>query len=181
MSLLPSQKIVSAADIIGIFDSSFRQRFEDARPINVKVIEDSRLMDHPVETGSTVVDHAVILPVEIEMSLLVVSANFRDTYQQIRQAWQSKEKFIVQTRTGNYADMVIMSIPHDETSDMFDAVAMAVKFKEIKIVSPEFESLPASSVKNKADSDTKRIGQKQGEPLTESQGRRSSVLAGLLG
>lgn len=180
MSLLPSQQTVSAADVVGIFNSSFRQVFTGARPINAKVLEDSRLMEHPVETGSTIVDHAVILPIEIEFALLLVGSDFRDVYQQLRQAWLAKDKFVIQTRTGTYPDMVLMSIPHDETSDMYDAIAMAVKFKEVKFVTPVFESLPAASVKNPADADTKQAGQKQGQPLTEGQNeRRSSVLAGL--
>lgn len=180
MSLLPSQKTASSADVVGIFDSSFRQVFIDARPLNVKILENSQLMEHPLETGSTIVDHAVVLPIEIEMALLVVSDNFRDVYQQIRQAWLSKEKFTIQTKTGSYPDMVIMSIPHDETPEMFDAIAMAVKFKEAKFVEPQFESLPPSAVKNKSDSDTKNAGQKQGGPLSDSQERKSSVLLGLI-
>jgi hypothetical protein len=148
----------ASSDIVGIFDANFRQRFANARPINAAIKETSKFMEHPVEDGTTIVDHKVIEPIEIDFSLILKTADYHNTYSQLRQAWLGGELFSVQTRAGTYPNMAFVSIPHDETVDMFGTIPVALKMREVKIVETRFETLPPRSVKNQRDSDTKARG-----------------------
>lgn len=171
----------SAVDIVGIFDSNFTQLFVDARVINASVNESAKLMEHPVEDGTTIVDHKVIMPVEIDFSLILKEESFRDTYSDLKQAFIGSDTFSIQTLTDTYYNMAFVSMPHTETPDMIGTVAVALKMREVQIVAAVFESLPPSSVKAANDADTKSRGAQSPQPETEEKsGQRVGLLKGWL-
>ena len=166
--LLPN----ASADVVAVLDSGFNQVFGDAHPMKATVNETSKAMEHPVETGATITDHRIILPIEIELSLFLTSSNpaadYRSVYQQIKQLWQAATLLTVQTRTDSYSSMIITDMPHDEASDMFDAIMVAVKLKEVVFVSPQYGTLPPKAVANKKHSSTVKSGEKQTKDVTET-------------
>ena len=174
-------KSTAAVDIVGIFDSKFTQLFVDARVINASVNESANFMAHPVENGTTIVDHKVIMPVEIDFSLILKEDTYRDTYYQLKQAFLGGDTFSIQTLTDTYYDMAFVSMPHTETPDMIGTVAVALKMREVLIVEAVFESLPPSSVKVANDADTKSRGAQSPQPETEATGKaRVGILKGWL-
>jgi hypothetical protein len=82
-SLIP----YSLNDLVGIFTQDFNQVFIRARPIKASVKEGAKSMEHPLETGATTTDHRIILPVEIELSMIMQAVDYRDTYEDIKQAF----------------------------------------------------------------------------------------------
>lgn len=155
-------------DLVGVYDSSFNQLFEDARPIRCVVNERSRLMEHPIETGATIADHVVVLPTEIELSLIPRPDNFVDSYNAIKAQYQSQSFVSVQTKTDTYTNMLIMEMPHDERPETFDTVAISLKLREAILVAAQFSQLPPSAVKNKSRASTVQSGQKQPEDAPQS-------------
>lgn len=165
-------------DVVGIYDQNFNQVFETARPIKASVKEDSKLMEHPTETGATITDFSIILPVEIELSIIAVGvAEYRSVYGRIRQAFQARTLFSVQTSTGMYTNQIIQSMPHEEDPALADAIAIAMKLKEVQIVEAQYLALPARKVRNPANASTVDKGQQQ--PTTASPARAGSVLYGI--
>ena len=75
----------AASDVVGVFDANFNQVFRLARPVKAQIHETSKPMEHPVETGIIITDHRIILPVEIEFSLILPPGEYRPVYQQIKQ------------------------------------------------------------------------------------------------
>lgn len=118
-------------------------------------------MEHPLEDGSSIVDHKIILPIEVELSMVVQSADFRSVYDQIKRYYLGAELLSVQTRTGVYNSMVIQGMPHDETPDFYDTISIALKLKEVKLVTAQFGTLPPRKVKRKEDSSTVKRGEQQ--------------------
>lgn len=172
-----------SVDVVGVFDSKFNQVFPAARPIKAQVKEVAKLMEHPVESGSTITDHRVILPTEIELTLMLQGDEYRDTYGLIRGYFMKTELLTVQTNTGSYTNMVIEAMPHDETPETFDAAPMALKLKEVLLVTAQFQALPPAAVKNTRDASKVKRGEQTGktETATESGGKKkSSVLYGIL-
>lgn len=129
MSLLSA--VYSAVDVVGVFDSNFRQLFPGARPLKARVREHSRLMEHPVETGVITSDHRIILPTEIELPVISQSADYMETYQEIKQVYLAATLLTVLTKTGAYPNMLILEMPHDESAEMFDAIAINIRFKQV--------------------------------------------------
>lgn len=159
----------SARDVVGVYDSSFRQLFPNARTIRALVGEKAKAMEHPLESGATMTDHIVFLPTEIELSFILDPEGFQDTYQQIKAAWQSATLVSVQTKTDTYPDMLILEPPHDEVPEMFDTVAIAVKLRQAILVAAQYAQLPKSQVKKKSNSSTVKTGQKTGGATSGAQ------------
>lgn len=162
-------------DVVGVFDKDFNQVLVDARPVKCTVKEDSKVMEHPLETGASIVDHKIILPIEIELSVVIQSEKYKDVYDQIKKRFLDSELFSIQTKTGVYNSMVIQSMPHDESPEMFDTVGVAIRFKEVKLVTATFGKLPPKKVKKKKNSDTTKKGEQQGATKTSNQSVLSRV------
>jgi len=157
-------------DVVGVFDSDFNQLFAEGRPIKANVTVASKVMEHPVEDGSTIADHRVILPVEIELTMILGTVGeYRDTYNQIRSLFLQTETLVVQTRTGTYPNMIIEKMPHDETADVFDAIPLVVKLREVVLVTAQFQALPPKAVAKKRNASTVKRGEQNGKPETSTE------------
>lgn len=138
----------AASDVVGVFDQNFAQVFPTARPIKAIINETSKPMEHPVESGVIITDHRIILPTEIELSMILPAGDYRSVYQQIKTYYISAQILNVQTRTDTYPNMFIVQIPHQEDAELFDTVSLTIKLKQVLIVSTQTQALPASAVAN---------------------------------
>lgn len=169
----------SSQDLVAILDGqSFQPLFAGVSLTRVTVRETSKLTSFAVEDGTQRTDHRVIDPVEIDLPLLLTEAT-RDLYQQLRAAYLEGRTLIVQTKVSSYSSMMVYEIPHDETPEAGDAIAIAVKLREIMIYTPEFGALPTRKVSNPAQASTVEKGQQQTTESTPATQRRASVLYGL--
>lgn len=162
-----------AQDVVAVLDSKFRQVFAKARAIKATIVRASKAMEHPLETGATITDHRIVLPVNIELSMILASDDYRAVYQQVRDLFNRGDLLTVQTRVDSFASMLIEKMPHDETPEMFDGVALALSLKEAQFVQPQFSALKVAQPK---DSTTVKKGQQQ--PTDSPPARKQSVLSG---
>ena len=58
-------------------------------------------MEHPVESGAVITDHRIVMPIEIDLSLILASADYTDVYKAIRQYYYAATLLTIQTRVGN--------------------------------------------------------------------------------
>ena len=169
--------ILSSAsqDVVGVFDQkTFYQVFSDARPIKAKVNETASVMSHPVEDGTSVTDHKIINPVDIELSMIIDSADYRSVYQIIKRHFTQSTLLIVQTKTDVYRSMIISAMPHDEDAAIYDSVTIAVKLSEVKFATFTTGTAPeVSSPKNAKNSKTQATGKKQPTDATNSDKKQS--------
>lgn len=159
----------TAVDIIGVYTSDFVQVFPRARPLKAVVKEDSKVMEHPVENGATITDHRIILPVEIELSLILQAADYRDTYYQIKHLFLDATLLIVQTKTDSYVNQLISSLPHEEDPALYDAIAVSLKLKQVLFANTISTFVPRSN-SNKSTTDRGNI-----QPATASPSQTSYV------
>ncbi len=122
------------------------QVFPKARPMKATVREESRPMEHPLETGAIITDHRIILPVQVELSMLMYSGDYADTYKAIRQLFLDGTLLTVQTNSGVYENQLIQSMPHDESPDQYGTLTMALKLKQVIFVSARFGVVPRNPV-----------------------------------
>ncbi len=120
-----------SADVVAVLDQeSFQQVFPEARPLIVYPRETSRIMTHPLESGAMVADHKVIDPKTIELILLISSENFASAFQQVRSAYLNSTLLTVQTKAAVYQNMVIKSLPREETPDKSDITTISLQMEE---------------------------------------------------
>ena len=134
------------------------------------VNENAKVMEHPVETGATITDHIIFMPIEIELSLMLTSNDYRSVYQQIKDIYLAGRLLTVQTRTATHQNMLIQQLPREESPDVFNGISVALRLKEANFVVAQFGSLPASSVANKSQSSTVARGQQQTTDTTPPSG-----------
>jgi hypothetical protein len=172
---------MSQFDVTAILDADFNQLFEDARAIKCSVSRASKVMEHPLETGETIVDHTVILPVSIELSMVLSAEGYASVYQDILSMYKQAETMIVQTRVDSFNNMIIEAMPHEESADIIDGVTVALKLKECKFSTTKYtESKPIAPAPSKSKSvATKKRGQQQPEEATDA--KKKSTLLSILG
>lgn len=163
-----------ARDVVAVLAADFSQVFERARAIKATIKRESKAMEHPLETGATITDHRIVLPVLIELSLLLTSADYRTVYQQVRELFKRGELLTVQTRVDSFPSMLIEKMPHEETADIFDGVTLALSLKEAQFVQPQFSTLKTAKPK---DTNTVKKGQQQ--PTETPPARKASILSGV--
>lgn len=160
-----------AQDVVAVLNADFEQVFAKARAVKATVMRASKAMEHPLETGATITDHRIVLPVSIELSMILSSRDYRAVYQQMRNLFIKGELLTVQTRVDSFSSLIIEKMPHDETPEMFDGVALALSLKEAQFVQPQFSTVRVEKPK---DSTTVKRGQQQ--PTESPPARNSSVL-----
>lgn len=163
-------------DVVGIYDEDFNQLIPEGRPIKASIVEPSKLMEHPLEDGSTVVDHRILQPAEVELTIIAD----HELWQRYYAIYGEAELVTIQTKSTTYDNMVIESINSDETTDVFDRVPIVLKFKEVVFVETQFQALPPAAVSKKTNASTVKRGEQTGKPTAEQTGKKASVLYGLV-
>lgn len=131
-------------DILGIYNGG-TQVFQKARPLKASVLEPSRIMKHPAETGVMLADHQVIDPVEIDLPLVIPAQYYAATYQQIIQARNAATLLSVKTPVNVYQNMIISKVPLDFSPEHFNAVIITLRLEQVLFEIPgSAQPLPAN-------------------------------------
>ncbi len=131
MSILNYFVSSSVQDFVGVFDSNFNQVFPNARILKPVVKPTAKGMEQPLESGKTVTDHVIMQPLQLELTMIIAGAeNIDNTYQSIYNYFSNFTLLTVQTKTSNYSNLYIMEMPHEESPDQYDAVAIVLNFKQ---------------------------------------------------
>lgn len=159
-------------DVVGVYDTDFKQVFPDAVPIKATINEEATFFKHPIEDSTTRTDHVIFNPVTVGLSVFLTGAQYRDIYSQIKQLFRDQAQLIVKTKTDVYENMYIQSMPHDEEPGSVDSVIMAISLNETKFSQTTVEFLPV----DQNDTDTVDRGQQEPiEPSEADQGRASTL------
>lgn len=132
----------TAVDTVAIFNEKREQLFVNARPMRAEVRPEIRLMDHPIETGSMITDHRILLPIEIQIAMVLDSSDYLDTYRALRQYWENSTLLIVQTKGGVYRNQVICAIPSLEDPDLYDTLQIAFSTRQIQFANSKSINKP---------------------------------------
>lgn len=148
-------------DQVAVFTQGYVQVFPKARSVKASIKEHAKLMEHPVESGTIITDHRVIMQVEIELSLVLNSVDYQDVYKSIRQYYLNSTYLIVQTKAAVYENQIIESMPHQEDPETYDSLTLALKLKQVLIVTSQYGVVP----KKPSNSTTVDRGIQQATPV----------------
>lgn len=180
MSVVPaSQQLANyTQDVVGIFDpKSGAQLFTNARTMKANVNRNSKIMDHPLETGQPVSDYKIILPVEIELGVLVDSTDSESIYDAMVAAFLSSQPLTVRTNATSYSNIVVAGMPHDESPDMWGMLVIGLKLREAQLVTVQFQDLPAANVATATDQSTVNTGEQTAPAVTGGSALYSAYAA----
>lgn len=149
-------------DVVGLFDNdNFEQILQTARPTKADIIRQQKIMDHPIETGAIVSDFAILLPVVVELQMLLTGEEYQSIYQDIKAYYATRTFIVVQTKADTFGNMIIESMPSEETVDMFDAIPLTLRLREIQLVTVQYQALPPKAVEDPKDQSTVNAGVQQ--------------------
>lgn len=160
-AILPS----FAVDSVAVFTQDFTQVFKKARAMKAVVKEQSKLMEHPVESGIVITDHRIILPVEIELTLILSSYDYQSVYKSIKQYYLNGTLLVVQTRSDIYENQLIASMPHEEDPSQYDVIPLILNLKQVQFVTAEYGVVP----KAPKNTNTTKRGTQQTTPAPANQ------------
>lgn len=165
----------AAIDVVGVYDQDGNQVFPAARPTRAFINPSARLMEHPVETGATIIDYRIILPIEIEMYILIPPLDVVSTYNEITQLFQNGEILTIVTRSGVYTNQILQGTPVDESVDFYGSLVVQLRFKQVQL----YQTISTNEISpaNPPDTNTVDRGNVQLPPLTQDQ-INSAILGG---
>lgn len=124
-----------AMDVVAIYDQqTLQQVFPYARPMEANQIKAIKVMDYPIENGSVISDHRIILPVYVDMSLLVPVGDYQATYQQIQQIALNDTLLKIQTKNDVMSNFIIEQYPDRQSAENFDKSIMRLRLKQVQII-----------------------------------------------
>lgn len=143
-----------STDVVGVYNTSDEQVFAQAIPMKVSVNRSSLQFEHPLEDSTVITDHRVILPDELQLSLIIPQGRYKDVYEQISTSFAKGDLLEVRTKAATYTDLVIQAMPHEENPEKFDAIELTMELKETQFESVSIEVLPFEEVEQKDQSST---------------------------
>lgn len=177
-----------AQDVVFIADSKGNQLFEVARIMKAGVNLDTEIFEHPLETGNKIADFKIDKPTIVQLGIMLPTDAYGNTYSQLRQAKADGTQFTITTRAGVYENLIISAMPHEESPEYGDCLAMSITFREVQWYTAVIETLPAKEVAAnpktgaKSDASTVKQGQKRAtEASTTTQKKQESILHGWFG
>ena len=152
-------------DVVAIFEQSENgddvQILQGANLMQASVSEDITFYKHPLENGRALVDHRIIQPVTIELRVILTTrasvlgglisgdldfeTTAQDIYNQLRELFVSGTVLSIQTRMNTYPNQIFQSIPHEETSEVFDGAIFSISSSEIQFETANVSFAPAEN------------------------------------
>lgn len=120
----------------------------------------AQVMQHPLETGASVMDHRIIDPTTLYLRLIMSKDNYRSVYSSIQNYHVQSKLVKIHTRTRVNRNMAIVSFPDEQDPELFDALSMEITFREMLFVTPSQGTMTEENQREKADSNTVQQGQK---------------------
>lgn len=126
--------------------------------MEARVKENSDMPEHPIESGVKIVDHKIILPVEIDIRFVMPAYLYASVYKELKEIYEQSIPLRIKTKMSYYNNMVLQNMPHNENADTVDRVVFNLHFKQVMTVEPKYIALPPRKVSKVDYSSTQKLG-----------------------
>ena len=140
------------------------------------------ITQHPVQDGSSITDHAFLLPQELTMRIMYDDAQrpLQETYEKLRKLQSDREPFDVITGKRIYRNMLIGALTETTDKETENILYLTMTMQEVIIVQVEVTTVPprAKQKSPARTSGTSNAGAKSAKaPANNSPKRQQSILA----
>lgn len=126
--------------------------------MSCKASAPSKMCEHPVESGSVVTDHKIILPKQCTITI-AMPAYYQDiVIKEIEKYHRESTPLSVHDCGMIYNNMVITDYPHTTDTKTASRLVFTIEMKELVVVEPEYVKLDMSKVKAAKDASTVKKG-----------------------
>lgn len=182
-------------DVIAIFSQGssgepLKQLIPEVNIMKASINTNATVFRHPLADGSTIVDHRILEPVEIELILILSTTrkpftssyidslfpnqdNLRNTYNTLLEYYNNSYLIGIQTRTSYYSNMILSAIPHQENVDVYNGAILSLKAQETKFALPTVNIFVPLDPNDQSTIDR---GEQQSISTTENQQSAASAI-----
>jgi len=148
-------------------DDNIVEALPNLEIMRVAVEDQSKIFEHPLETGDVIVDHMILEPQQATIQAYI--SNDDDvTLRNLEQLYLSGTKMTMRAENKIIENVIIKSKPKEITSSILDKTLYSITFREAPEVEPMYIAMPPKKVANKATSSRVNSGIKQAEPKKKS-------------
>lgn len=133
----------------------------------VAVEDQAKIFEHPLETGTVIVDHMILEPQQATIQAYI-SLDDDVTLRTLEQLYLSGTKMTMRAENKIIENVIIKSKPKEITSSVLDKTLYSITFREAEEKEPVYVAMPPKKVVNKATSSRVNSGVKQAEPKKKS-------------
>lgn len=149
-------------DVI-IYNESYERVLPALQITSIRIFEGGEMTEFAVEDGTIRSDHFVELQKTAEITAVLIGDDISESFGELRAAYESRDKFIIQSRESTLHDMVLTEYPRDNQSGELDSVLFSLQFKQWKDVKAREGTYTVTEVAVPQQSDTVRTGTKSGQ------------------
>lgn len=143
-------------------DNDWGSPLEGFYVTDISVSDSSRVIESPVELGTTMFDNKVLDPIKIRVEGYIKHEDFDSVITKIEDmAWDRSWNFYsVVTKSRAYKNLILKTRIDSQKRDMFDVISYTLEFVEVLFseVQESVSSLRMSMCYNVTDGDTKSCG-----------------------
>ena len=132
----------------------------DCSIIRCTVSDKARLMEHPLEMGSKIIDHKVFEPITANLQIAMPISGFETECATLKELYRKGTMLSLQTKAYVYDNLQIAGIPHEETAENINRLVFNIELREAQVTQSVYVD-KANKVKSKSDAPTKKVGQVQ--------------------
>lgn len=151
----------SDVPVSAILDADGNQLFTTLGIMSLSCSSSKSYAQHELENGENMTDHAIDLQDRVNVTVILSPDDYIAVYREIKNLFNERTNFTIQSRVEIYTNMFLETMPHDESAAMVNTVALQLPFVKQKIGKTEFKTLPPQQVANQSDADTVDSGNKQ--------------------
>lgn len=143
-----------------IYDNKGNQLFETVGLISIQINPTKSYSEQKLENGKVVTENVINNRTIININIILDANDYLDVYKEIKAAYDADTEFSIQTRVDTYDSFYIDSMPHEESGDIANTIAINLSFIEQQIADTNTEALSTSDVAEPSDASTTESGQK---------------------
>ncbi len=146
---------------ISVYDQDENQQIlTGLQFLDGSVQDDKKLMEHPKENGTMVVDHVIDDPIQVTLQVLM-SDDDSTSLNELQDLYKNSTPVIIKMKNELHSNLVMSSKPMKADSGHYNKTVYDLTFKEIQEAVTLYVKMSVPQVKNKKDASKVNTGHKQ--------------------
>lgn len=158
-----------------VYNSKKEEVLRNLFSSDIGIEDTSNLMEHPTESGVTIVDHRVINPVTISATLYIPKDD-SITLKEIEYLYLTCEPLTIRAENKIFSNMIIKDKPFKITANMLDTTMYTLNFKKALEVLPVYIGMKNAPKQSRSSVNS---GVKQAKKVSET--KRSMLYSTIFG
>lgn len=146
---------------IAVYDQAENQQILTALQfLDGSVQDDKKLMEHPKEDGTMVVDHVIDDPIQVTLQV-IISDDDSSSLNELQDLYKNSTPVIIKMKNELHSNLVMSSKPMKADNSHYNKTVYDLTFKEIQEAVTLYVKMSVPQVKNKKNASKVNTGHKQ--------------------